>query len=229
LLLVVASVVAAASPAAADSTGTITGSVIFEGDPPARDPVDRKGDKFCAKSGAHVSDDVIVTNHKLRDVLVRIQNGTTGDHASPADPIVIDQRDCNYAPRVVGAMPGQRVTIRNSDNTFHNVHGVVDGKLVFNKPQQARADDLALDTFAKAGDVLELSCDVHAWMHAWVVVNDSPYFAVTGDDGAFSITGLAPGTYTLEAWHPTLGMKTLTVKIGVGAKANIRATMSYHP
>jgi hypothetical protein len=66
-------------------------------------------------------------------------------------------------------------------------------------------------------------------MHAYVVVNDSPYFAVTGEDGSFTISGLAPGTYTLEAWHPTLGTKTLTVKIGVGAKGSVRATLSYHP
>ncbi len=176
-----------------------------------------------------MSDDVVVTRGKLRDVLVRIQNGTTGDHTAPTTPVVIDQRDCNYAPRVVGVMPGQQIAVRNSDNTFHNVHGVVGGKLVFNKPHQAKAEDLTLDTFAKAGDVLELSCDVHAWMHAYVVVNDSPYFAVTGEDGSFTISGLAPGTYTLEAWHPTLGTKTLTVKIGVGAKGSVRATLSYHP
>jgi plastocyanin len=232
-LLAAASIVAAATPAAADpdpgGTGTITGAVIFEGDPPARDPVVRKGDKFCAKTGEHLSDDVIVVNHKVRDVLVRIQNGTTGDHTAPTTPVVIDQRDCNYAPRVVGAMPGQQIQVRNSDNTFHNVHGTVDGKLVFNKPHEAKSADLALDTYARAGDVLELSCDVHDWMHAWVVVSDSPYFAVTGDDGAFTISGLAPGTYTLEAWHPKLGTKTLTVKIGVGGKANVRATLSYKP
>lgn len=100
---------------------------------------------------------------------------------------------------------------------------------MFNKPQSAKSDDLQLDTFAKAGDVLELTCDVHAWMHAWVVVNDSPYFAVTGDDGAFTISGLPAGTYTLEAWHPVLGTRSITVKIGVGAKANVRATLTYEP
>lgn len=229
--LALALLVSACSPAAADgaAAGTITGSVIFEGEPPARDPVDRKSDQACAKTGEHLSDDVVVVNHKVRDVLVRIQNGLTGDHASPSQPVVIDQRDCAYAPRVVGTMPGQQITIRNSDSTFHNVHGTVGHKLVFNKPQSAKADDLQLDTFAKAGDVLELTCDVHPWMHAWVVVNDSPYFAVTGDDGAFTISGLPPGTYTLEAWHPVLGTRTMTVKIGTGAKAAVRATLSYKP
>ena len=200
--LAYALLVAMTTPAFADG-GTITGTILFDGEPPARDPVDRKSDKFCAKSGEHLSEDVVVANHHVRDVLVRIQNGTTGEHVAPKQPAVIDQRDCAYAPHVVGTMEGQQITVRNSDNTFHNVHGTVGRKLVFNKPQSAKADDLRLDTFAKAGDVLELTCDVHAWMHAWVVVNDSPYFAVTGDDGAFTnlrparrhvhARGLAPG------------------------------------
>ncbi|MBA3498883.1 MAG: carboxypeptidase regulatory-like domain-containing protein, partial [Deltaproteobacteria bacterium] len=54
-----------------------------------------------------------------------------------------------------------------------------------------------------------------------------PYFAVTGEDGSFQIKGLAAGTYTLEAWHPTLGSKTMNVKIGVGPKATVTARFSY--
>jgi hypothetical protein len=64
-------------------------------------------------------------------------------------------------------------------------------------------------------------------MHAYAVVMDHPFFAVTGEDGAFEIKGLAPGSYTLEAWHPTLGSKTMNVKIGVGPKATISARFSY--
>ena len=70
---------------------------------------------------------------------------------------------------------------------------------------------------------------VHPWMHAYAVVHDHPFFAVTGTDGVFSITGVPQGTYTLEAWHPTLGAKSMQVKIGVGAKGAITARFSYKP
>jgi hypothetical protein len=53
-------------------------------------------------------------------------------------------------------------------------------------------------------------------MNAFVGVLDHPYFAVTGADGKFSLKGLPPGTYTVEAWHEKAG--TQTAQVTVGAK-----------
>ena len=207
--------------------GTIRGTVIFEGEPPAQGKLDRSTDAKCSQDRADEA--VVVTGGKLRDVLVRVKNGTTGAHAAPTTPVVIDQRDCTYAPRVVGMMAGQRLLIRNSDSTFHNVHGKLRGKTVWNKPQPAQDKDLDLDTGASSDDVIELNCDVHAWMRAYAVVQDSPFFAVTDARGAFEITGLPPGKYTLEAWHPVLGAKTLAIEIGKGKRGDITARFSYKP
>jgi hypothetical protein len=60
------------------------------------------------------------------------------------------------------------------------------------------------------------------------VVQDHTAFAVTDERGAFELAGLPPGSYTLEAWHPTLGTRTLDVKIASGgAKAAVTARISY--
>ncbi|HEU0036077.1 MAG TPA: hypothetical protein VFQ53_35940 [Kofleriaceae bacterium] len=213
------------APAPAASGG-VKGMVTFEGEPPERKKLQRDVDPYCAKT-EKLSEDVVVTAGKLKDVLVRVKNGSAGKHAAPAAPVVIDQHECMYAPRVVGMIAGQKLQIRNSDGTFHNVHGSLSGKLLWNKPQAAKDPDLALDTTAKPGDVVDVVCDIHPWMHAYAVVQDHPFFAVTGENGQFEIKGLAPGTYTLEAWHPTLGTKTLTVKIGSGAKAVVPARIIY--
>ena len=45
-------------------------------------------------------------------------------------------------------------------------------------------------------------------MNAYANVVPHPFFAVTGADGSFEIKGLPPGTYTVEAWHETLGVQT---------------------
>lgn len=217
-----------ATPALA---GSIKGFVLFEGEPPEQPVLERDSDPKC--SAGKVDEAIVVTRGKLRDVVVRIKNGTApaakgGKHAVPATPVFLDQRDCTYIPRVAGMLAGQKLKVRNSDRTFHNVWGVVGTKDAFNKPQAPKAADLNLDpSTAKPGDVLELKCGAHPWMHAYVAVHDHPFFAVTKADGTFHITGLPQGTYTLEAWHPVLGTKSMKVVIGKGKRADVTARFSY--
>lgn len=208
--------------------GSVKGTVLFEGEPPEQPTVKRDADPRCGKD--RPDEAVVVTKGKLRDVLVRIQNGTTGSHDAPKDPVVIDQRECTYVPRVAGIVAGQKVVVKNSDGTFHNVWGRLAGKDLFNKPQGPKAAELTVDpSAAKAGDVVELKCGVHAWMQGYIAVQDSPYFAVTDDQGKFEIKDLPVGTYTLEAWHPTLGTKSMQIVIGKGKRGDVTARFSYKP
>jgi hypothetical protein len=63
-------------------------------------------------------------------------------------------------------------------------------------------------------ETFKVKCEVHTWMGAYIGVFSHPYFAVTGDDGSFSLKKLPPGDYTIEAWHEKYGTQTLSVKVG---------------
>jgi plastocyanin len=214
-----------ASTASTASGETITGTVTFKGKAPERPALDRKSDPVCART-AKLAEDVVVDGGKLRDVLVRIKVGTAGTHTAPATPAVITQTECMYTPRVVGVMAGQKLEVRNGDPTFHNVRGTLGKQILWNLAHLSGGEPHVRSDLGKPGEIVALHCDVHPWMAAWAVVSDHPYFTVTGADGSFTLDGVPAGKYTLEAWHPTLGLRTAKVTVKKGKKA-AKATFSF--
>jgi uncharacterized protein (DUF2141 family) len=78
--------------------------------------------------------------------------------------------------------------------------------------------------FEKAEN-FKVKCEVHPWMNAWITVFPHPFYAVTGDDGSFSLKKLPAGDYTIEAWHEKYGVKTMKVK--VGASGEVKSDFSF--
>jgi len=73
--------------------------------------------------------------------------------------------------------------------------------------------------------MMPIRCNNHPWMEAFLNVAPNPYFAVTRDDGTFSIPGLPPGTYTLAAVHEKLGESDM--QITVAAKSQSKADFTF--
>ncbi|QDF06775.1 TonB-dependent receptor [Myxococcus xanthus] len=214
----------AAAPVAPAGKGVVKGTVKFTGTPPEAADIPASNDPAC--EGMATKDaSVLVNDGNLQNVLVRVKGKVPGAPPAPAAPVVLDQTKCTYVPRVQGAMAGQQVAFKNSDGTLHNVRGIVGTKPAFNVAQPPSGAPVERPLPADA-DVLKLKCDVHPWMSAFVVSNENPYFATTGADGAFALEGLPAGTYTVEAWHETLGTKTAEVTVKDDAPAEAAFSFS---
>jgi hypothetical protein len=108
---------------------------------------------------------------------------------------------------------GQTLEIKNSDPTLHNVHALAKVNREFNEGQPVQGM-ISKKKFDKPEVMIKFKCDVHAWMNSYMAVLPHPYFAVSGADGSFTIQGLPPGTYTLEAWHEKFGAQTQPITVG---------------
>lgn len=162
---------------------------------------------------------VVGPNKELKDVVVSLTGISGKSTGASADPVVLDQRGCEYTPYIFAVQTGQKIIVRNSDPApiLHNVHATptAAGNTEVNVPQASGAADLTI-SFPSAENFLKFKCDVHPWMFAYATVVDHPYFSVSGADGKYKIANVPPGKYTIQAMHrKASGGKPVTQDIEV--------------
>ena len=201
--------------------GDVTGKVAFDGKAPAAARLRMDADKVCARAHkAPVSgEDVVVNkNGTLKNVLIYVKDGLGGKKFNaPSSKMVFDQEGCIYKPHVMGIMVGQELEVLNSDPTLHNVHSLSKANTQFNQAMPMKGMKLS-KKFEKV-ETFKVKCEVHPWMAAYIGVFNHPYYAVTDDNGNFTIKGLPAGSYTLEAWHEKYGTQTMKVTVDAAGKA----------
>jgi len=212
------------------SAADITGKVVLKGTPPPEREIDMATDPKCVA----LHSKPITTRHYVADkdgglanVFVYIKSGLAEKNfPTPAEAPLLDQVGCEYTPFVMGAQVNQKIKIKNSDPTLHNVHATPKpgtNNKEFNFAQPIK-DMITEKSFPSPEVMVRFKCDVHQWMFAYVGVLDHPFFAVTGKDGTFKISGVPNGKYTIEAYHVKTHMAnpgvTQEVTVTGDAKAN---------
>src|SRR5688572_2371550 len=210
-------VAVSAWPAAAFAASTVTGTVSFTATPPTLKPLAMAADAACAKKHTKPVPDERLTlgsGNTMANIIVFVSKGLPAGKTFPAPktPVTLDQVGCQYKPHAQGIMVGQPYRILNSDGILHNVHSLPKVNPQFNKPMPPTLKETTT-TFAKPEPIFQIKCDVHPWMIAYVGVFTHPFFAATGTDGKFTISGLDPGTYEISAWHEVLGTQTASVTV----------------
>jgi hypothetical protein len=218
----------ASAPAATDKPdgpGVISGAVTLDGTAPPPRPLRTDSDPLCKPQPGAMTEGLLVSADKgIQNVFVYVKDGLgSRSYAVPTEPVLLDQRGCQYVPHVFGVQVGQTLRIANSDPALHNVNASPKENRAFNFGQPSGVPP-ATRVFDKPEVGLPLRCDVHNWMNAYAGVVAHPFFAVTTSNGHFEIKGLPEGSYTLEAWHERLGTETQNVTVDGKTPAKVSFT-----
>ncbi len=212
---------------AANATGEskITGTIKFEGTPPRPRSIDMSNEPACAQQHAEhpaTSEKVLVgPNGGLANVVVYISEGLSESALKQVSskPVELNQRGCQYFPRVVAINPQQDLKVVNSDPAPHNVH-ILPAKspeLDQSQPKGAVPFDVKFDHEEIA---IQVRCNIHPWMRGYIAVVKGPY-AVSDRNGSFTLDGFTPGSYTLTAWQETYGTQTQKVTVPSGKPTTV--------
>jgi plastocyanin len=207
---------------------TLTGKVVFAGPKPTLRNLDMSAVPFCARAhpdGAPSEEIVLNSNGTLKNAFVWVKSGLPdANWQVPDTPVTLDQKGCMYTPHVLAVMTGQNIAIQNDDGTNHNIHPMPSANREWNESQPPGAP-VKMQSFPRQEIMLPVKCNIHPWMRAYVNVVSHPFFAVTGDDGTFTIKGLPPGTYTVEFVHEKFEKQEQQVTVGAKESKTVDFTI----
>ncbi len=200
------------------SGGTISGTITYKG--PIPEPYVIWPTKDVEVFGETIPDErlLISKEGKIKNVVISLDGIKDGKRWPNISASLVNQRG-QFIPHVQVVRTGAQLEIINQDPVLHNTHGFQGGRTVFNPglPTQGQKVKKSL----KQAGIIQVMCDVHDWMNGWIVVQDHPYFAVTGEDGNFTIADIPPGTYKISAWHEKFGKRQAQVKVPPSGKARL--------
>ncbi len=190
--------------------GKIEGKVVFQGNVPTKKIIPTKDKESC---GGPRNEPVVLVgpDKSVQDAVVYLKEVPKGKAWGKQEkPPEIDNVSCRFKPTVQVVRAGA-IDVLNSDPVLHNTHGFYGKRTAFNLalPNKGQRITTKLD---RPGRV-RVECDAHGWMLAWIHVADSPYYALTGKDGSFSITDIPPGNYTLVATQDYTGDTEIPVTV----------------
>jgi len=218
--------VASVGPAPA---GTIEGKVTYTGTPPKMKPIDMSKEPTCAKEhNPPLLGENVVTGpgNALQYVVVYISAGEQSAQP-PSEPVRYDQKGCMYVPHILAMHTNQSLQIYTDDPFTHNIHPMPKRNPEWNKSQPPGA--APIDTKWANPEFIEVKCNIHPWMHGYFAVLNTSHYAVTDNEGNYSLKGLPPGKYTVTAWQEQYSTQSQEVTVGPTGAASVNFVFKVTP
>lgn len=195
-------------------TGTISGRILLDTDPPDLPEivVDKSVD-FC---GETLKDAVLMVEDRgIQWAVVSLDWVGEAVKTEMQHPVRLQSRGCRFHPRIQATRLGTYLTLQSGDEIIHNPHGWWnDKKTVFNitllNPKHSFKRKF------KWSGIYRVECDTHTWMKAYILVFDHPFYTLTDASGTFRLENVPAGTYTIRVWHEILGEQGAKVVVKPG-------------
>jgi hypothetical protein len=229
LAAVVVAICASMMTSARPSGGTVSGKITYEGTPAKQKPIDMSKEPSCAKQYATPpTTETVVTgpNNALENVVVYMSAGAP-DEAAPSKAAVFTQKGCRYLPHVLAFQVNQELNVMNDDQTSHNIHPLAKINREWNKSQPPGSPPI-VDKYDKA-EMIPVKCNIHPWMHGTFAVLKNSHFAISAEDGSFTLPNLPPGKYTVTAFHESYGDQSQEVTISGSETKTVSFTFKAKP
>lgn len=231
-----------------DSGGSVTGKVMFSGtvpEPTKFELLKFPNVGFCSKisdgKGSRVVQLVNVKRGALQDVVVYIPSIMKGKEFKFGGTDV-KANTCRFlalgGPSTLSGVVKKKGEFRviNEDSdpddpkaatgVLHNPHAYevtgTKSSTIFNVPLPNKGQTINKKMKLRKinkGSYVKLECDQHNFMQAYFLPVENPYYSIVGEDGSFSIDGIPPGEYEVQAWHPKLGRVSQNVKVASNGSA----------
>ena len=187
---------------------------VYDGSVPTQPKLNVDKDKEVCSAVPPLDERLVVgSDGSLANVMVYIRDDVPAaqiheDYAATAkDKVKVTNKGCRFEPHVTLMRSGQTLVLGNNDSIPHNVKALLPPDVEFNPTVLGNSESEVdgSDSWKKMSRVGELSCGIHPWMRAYMMLTDHPYAAVSAADGTITLKNVPTGEWEFQLWQEQSG------------------------